>query len=385
MDETEESGAMKPVYLDYNATTPIDTEVADAMLPFLRDHYGNPSSLYAYGTSAREAVDRARTQVADLLHCSPREVIFTSGGTESNNFAIKGTAWANRDRGNHIITSRVEHPAVEECFRYLEQQGFEASYISVDDTGRIDVKELRNAIRPDTILISVMHANNEVGTIEPLEEIAAIARDRGITFHTDAAQSVGKIPTDVEQLGIDLLSVAGHKVYAPKGIGALYVREGRVLEKFMHGAGHEGNMRPGTENVLEIVGLGKACEIARRDLAQNMTHMRAMRDRLHEGLVEAGHDMRLNGHPDERLPNTLSIGFKGMEALTLLSHMDGVFASTGSACHEGSPTVSGVLAALRVPFAYARGTLRLSTGRLTTKEEIDRVLAAIDTAIHTIQ
>lgn len=376
---------MKPVYLDYNATTPIDAEVADAMLPYLKEGYGNPSSLYEYGMATRKAVERARTQVADLLHCSPEEVIFTSGGTESNNFAIKGTAFAHREKGTHIITTRIEHPAVDEVFKYLERQGFQASYVPVDDTGRLDVDALKKAIRPETILISVMHANNEVGTIEPLEEISGIAKRKGIVFHTDAAQSVGKIATDVDQLGVDLLSVAGHKVYAPKGVGALYVRHGTVLEKFMHGAGHERNMRAGTENVLEIVGLGKACEIARRDLTRNMSHMSAMRDRLYEGLVKTGLDIRLNGHPHARLPNTLSIGFKGMDANTLLSRMKHVFASAGSACHAGSTDVSGVLAAMGVPLEYARGTLRLSTGRLTTKEEIDTVLATIRTTIHTIQ
>ena len=376
---------MKPVYLDYNATTPIDSEVADAMLPYLKEYFGNPSSLYEYGLVAKRAVERARRQVADLLNCMPEEIVFTSGGTESNNFALKGAAFANREKGNHIITSRIEHPAIEEVFRYLEAQGFQATYVPVDDTGLIDMEELKKAIRPDTILMSVMHANNEVGTIEPIGEISHIAKRHGIILHTDAAQSVGKISTDVEELGVDLLSIAGHKVYAPKGIGALYVRKGIILKKFMHGAGHERNMRAGTENVLEIVGLGQACEIAKRDLTKNMAHMTAMRNRLYEGLMKRTADVRLNGHPDVRLPNTLSLGFMDVEASLLLSKMEGVFASSGSACHEGSTAISGVLAAMHVPAEYARGTVRFSTGRLTTEEEIDTVISTISSAIHTIK
>jgi len=376
---------MKPVYLDYNATTPIDCEVADAMLPYLNERYGNPSSLYEYGTEAKKAVETARKQTADLLNCKPEEIVFTSGGTESNNFALKGAAFANRAKGNHIITSRIEHPAVEEVFKYLETHGFQATYVHVDNTGLIDMEELEKAVRPETVLMSVMHANNEVGTIQPIREISKIAKKHNIIFHTDAAQSVGKIPTDVKELGVDLLSIAGHKVYAPKGIGALFVREGIELEKFMHGAGHERNMRAGTENVLEIVGLGKACEIAKRDLEKNMAHMTAMRDRLHDGLMKAGQNVRFNGHPAMRLPNTLSIGFKDVEASFLLSRLEGVFASAGSACHAGSTAISGVLVAMNVPVEYARGTLRLSTGRLTTEEEIDKVISTINSTIHSIK
>jgi len=376
---------MKPVYLDYNATTPIDCEVADAMLPYLNERYGNPSSLYEYGTEAKKAVETARKQAADLLNCKPEEIVFTSGGTESNNFALKGAAFTNRAKGNHIITSRIEHPAVEEVFKYLETHGFQATYIHVDNTGLIDMEELEKAVRPETILMSVMHANNEVGTIQPIREISRITKKHDIIFHTDAAQSVGKIPTDVKELGVDLLSIAGHKVYAPKGIGALFVREGIELEKFMHGAGHERNMRAGTENVLEIVGLGKACEIAKRDLEKNMAHMTAMRDRLHDGLMKAGQNVRFNGHPAMRLPNTLSIGFKDVEASFLLSRLEGVFASAGSACHAGSTAISGVLVAMNVPVEYARGTLRLSTGRLTTEEEIDKVISTINSTIHSIK
>ena len=374
---------MKPVYLDYNATTPIDREVAEAMMPYMEQYFGNPSSLHWYGIQSKKAVQNARSQIALLLNCKPEEIIFTSGGTESNNFAIKGAALANRNKGNHIITSTIEHPAVTEVCKYLEAGGFQTSYIPVDETGLIDLAKLEKAITSQTILITVMHANNEVGTIQPIDEISKIARKQGIIVHTDAAQSVGKISTDVREIGVDLLSVAGHKIYAPKGIGALFVREGIQLEKFMHGAGHERNMRAGTENVLEIVGLGKACEIAKLGLKRNMTHLKEMRDRLYNGLKEKIKNIRLNGHPEKRLPNTLSIGFRNIEASSLLNELiiADIAVSAGSACHAGSTTISHVLAAMNVPMEFARGTLRLSTGIMTTEEEIDRVIKVISEAV----
>jgi len=374
---------MKPVYLDYNATTPIDSEVAEAMMPYMEQYFGNPSSLHWYGIQSKKAVQKARSQVALLLNCKPEEIIFTSGGTESNNFAIKGAALANRNKGNHIITSTIEHPAVTEVCKYLEAGGFQTSYIPVDETGLIDLVKLEKSITSQTILITVMHANNEVGTIQPIQEISEIARKHGIIVHTDAAQSVGKISTDVNELGVDLLSVAGHKIYAPKGIGALFVREGIQLEKFMHGAGHERNMRAGTENVLEIVGLGKACEIAKLGLKRNITHMKEIRDRLYNGLKEKIKNIRLNGHPEKRLPNTLSIGFRNIEASSLLNELiiADIAVSAGSACHAGSTTISHVLAAMNVPMEFARGTLRLSTGIMTTEEEIDRVIKVISEAV----
>jgi cysteine desulfurase len=367
---------MKPVYLDYNATTPIDHEVAEAMKPYLEEYFGNPSSLHLMGIAARKAVEKARRQVADLLNCIPEEIVFTSGGTESNNYAIKGVAFANRQKGNHIITSTVEHPAVTEVCKYLEAFGFRTTYIPVDKTGLIDPGKLEKAITKETILITVMHANNEVGTIQPIEDISVIAHKHGIVCHTDAAQSVGKISTDVNDLKVDLLSVAGHKVYAPKGI-----------EKFMHGASHERNLRAGTENVLEIVGMGKASEIAKRGLDTNMAHMMAMRDRLHNGLKNNIASVRLNGHPEKRLPNTLSIGFKGMEASALLNDliMADIAASAGSACHAGSTTVSHVLEAMKVPLEYAVGTLRLSVGKMTTEEDIDRAIAELAKAVQQYQ
>ena len=283
---------MKPIYLDYNATTPIDPEVAAAMLPYIREHFGNPSSTHAYGIEARKGVDKARGQVAALLNCSPAEVLFTSGGTESNNHAIKGAARAHRSKGNHIITSAFEHPAVTEVCEYLAADGFDITYVPVDAHGIIDLEALEKAITERTILVSVMHANNEVGTIQPIGEIARLARKRGILVHTDAAQSVGKIPVDAAELGVDLLTVAGHKLYAPKGVGALYCRDGVQLEKFMHGAGHETGRRAGTENVIGVAGLGAACEAAKRDLAANVDRMKRTRDRLQEGLLRAIADVR---------------------------------------------------------------------------------------------
>lgn len=373
---------MKPIYLDYNATTPIDPEVAEAMKPYLNEHFGNPSSSHAYGAQTKKAVEKARQQVAELLNCDPDEVVFTSGGSEANNYAIKGIAFAHGHKGCHIITSTIEHPAVTEVCKYLETKGFQVTYLPVDEWGLVDIKALEKAITPQTILVTIMHANNEVGTIQPIAEITKVARQQGIIVHTDAAQSVDKIPTHVDELGVDLLSVAGHKLYAPKGIGALYIRRGIHLEKLIHGAGHEWNLRAGTENVLEIVGLGKACEIAQRDLQKNIMTMKKMRDRLYEGLKEKLGEIRLNGHPEKRLPNTLSVSFANLAANTLLSEMEGIAASAGAACHSDSVDVSAVLKAMKVPPEYAMGTIRFSTGKMTTEEEIDQ---AIELIIKTIQ
>jgi cysteine desulfurase len=379
---------MKPIYLDYNATTPIDREVAEAMAPFLYEHFGNPSSTHPYGVVAKRAVEDARGQVAALLGCRAAEVAFTSGGTESNNYAIKGVAFARRVHGNHIITSAVEHPAVIEVCNWLETQGFRVTVLPVDEYGYIDPADVERAITPDTILVTVMHANNEVGTIEPISDIAKIAHRFGALMHTDAAQSVNKIPVDVDTLGVDLLSIAGHKLYAPKGIGALYVRSGVELDKQLQGADQEGGRRPGTENVLEIIGLGRACELARRDLEKNATHFRAMRDRLHQALLQELGDnlVRLNGHPEKRLPNTLSLSFRGIEANTLLSEIgERVAASAGAACHSDSIDVSAVLEAMKVPIEWAMGTVRFSVGRYTTSEEIDRATTIVSEAVRRLQ
>ena len=312
-----------------------------------------------------------------MLGCQPYEIIFTSGGSESNNYAIRGIVFARREKGNHIITSSIEHPAVTEVCRYLETQNFRVTYLPVDQYGLVDPAELEEAITPQTILISLMHANNEVGTIQPIPDVSALAKQNRIIMHTDAAQSVGKITAFVNELGVDLLSVAGHKLYAPKGIGALFIRKGTDLEKLIHGASHEQNKRAGTENVMGIVGLGKACEIAKRDLEENMVHMKLMRDRLHGGLQEKIEGIRLNGHEEKRLPNTLSIGFPQIEADKLLSKIEGVAASAGAACHSEHASISHVLTAMRVPEEYAKGTIRFSTGKMTTPEEIERAIEII--------
>ena len=366
-----------PIYLDVNGTTPLDPEVVDAMQPFWGAAFGNPSSGHAYGRHPRAAVAEARQQVADLLGCQPEEVIFTSGGTEANNHAIKGLLMADH-RGGHIITSSVEHPAVLAVCRFLARFGVQATYLPVDAHGQVNPEAVEAAIRKETRLISIMHANNEVGTLQPVAEIAAIARFRGIPFHTDAAQSVGKIPTRVDDLGVDLLSVAGHKLYAPKGVGALYARSGLALENFCHGAGQEGGRRAGTENVALVVALGKACDIANRGLERHARHMRDMRERLHRSLAGSLEGIALNGHPDRRLPNTLSLSFAGIDANRLLAALDGdVAASAGAACHADSVAVSHVLQAMQVPEDRARGTVRFSVGRTTTQEEIDSALAII--------
>ena len=379
---------MNPIYLDYNATTPIDREVAEAMAPYLYEYFGNPSSSHPYGVATKRAVEAARAQVADLLGCQLAEVIFTSGGTESNNYAIKGVALANRQRGNHIITSAVEHPAVIEVCHWLEEQGFRITVLPVDRTGLVDPADLERALTPGTLLVTVMHANNEVGTVQPIRELVELAHRHGALMHTDAAQSVGKLPVTVDELQVDLLSIAGHKVYAPKGIGALYVRSGVQLAPLIHGAGHEGGRRPGTENVLEIVGLGKACHVAGRDLEQNMAHFQEMRDRLHDGLVRilGPEAAQLNGHPEKRLPNTLSLSFRGVEANTLLSEIsDQVAASAGAACHADQVDVSAVLEAMHVPVEWAMGTVRFSVGRGTTAEQIDRAIDVVAGAVQRLQ
>lgn len=375
---------MNPIYLDYNATTPIDPEVADAMRPFLETYFGNPSSGHQYGRVTKKAVDAAREQVAGLLGCRADEIVFTSGGSESNNFAIKGIAGAHSERGNHIITSAIEHPAVIEVCRFLERKGFEVSYLPVDSYGLVDPDELRNAITAKTILISIMHANNEVGSIQPIAEIAEIAKAHGIFFHTDAAQSIGKIAVNVDELGADLLTVVGHKIYAHKGIGALYIRRGTELQRLIHGASHESGWRSGTENVLQMAGLGTACEIAGRDLFKNQQTMVRTRDLLFRLLQETSVGVRLNGHPEKRLPNTLNVGFQNIKANELLAEMTGVAASAGAACHSDKIAVSDVIAAMQVPEAYAMGTIRFSTGKTTTEDEVRASAEIIQNALNTL-
>jgi cysteine desulfurase len=376
----------QPIYLDYNGTTPHAPEVIEAMRPFLETAFGNPSSSHWYGARPRQAVAIARQQVAGLIGCRPEEIVFTSGGTESNNHAIRGMARALKAKGRHIITSAFEHPAVLEVCRHLEEEGFHTTFVPVDSQGMVDPAVVQEAIRDDTLLITIMHANNEVGTVQPIADIAAMAKARGIAVHTDAAQSLGKIPVDVKALGVDLLSVAGHKLYAPKGIGALYVRQGVRPQKFCHGAGQEGGWRAGTENVLEIVGLGKACEIAAENLKENMAHMLAMRDRLHDGIAKRVDALRLNGHPDHRLPNTVSLAFKGVAANRLLAEIgEQVAASPGAACHSDAVSVSHVLEAMRVPVDWAKGTVRFSVGRMTSAQEIDQTIDIVVDAVLRLQ
>ena len=364
----------KPIYLDYNATTPIDSRVRDAMLPYLGEHFGNPSTNYVYGQRAREAVEKARGQVAALITARPEEIVFTSGGSEGDNHAIIGAALANAHKGKHIITSRIEHPAVLKTCRYLEERlGFTVTYLSVDEYGILTPGEVRRAIRPDTILITVMHANNEVGTIEPIEEIGEITRERGIIFHTDAAQSCGKIAVDVNRLKVDLLTLAGHKLYAPKGSGALFIRSGTPIDSFIHGAGQEKGRRAGTENVPYAVGLGVACELAMHELPEYEGKVRGLRDRLHDligsGLGNA--KVHLNGHHEKRLPNTLNISLQGIAGEELLQRMPEIAASTGAACHAGSMEPSAVLLEMGSGRELALGALRLSLGRWSTRDEVD--------------
>jgi cysteine desulfurase len=367
-----------PIYLDYNATTPIDPRVADAIEPYLREHFGNPSSSHVYGRKAHQAVEQAREQVAELIGAHADEIVFTGCATEANNLAIRGAARALRGKGRHLITSAVEHPAVEQPFRLLDEGGLDVTVLPVDNYGRVDPANLSDALRDDTILVSIMHANNEVGTIQPIEEISAITRPRGILLHTDAAQSAGKIPVSVDDLGVDLLTLAGHKFYATKGVGALYVRRGTPLLPALVGAGHEAGLRPGTENVPAIVGMGEAARIAREDKLEKAQRIRILRDQLHSRLVEAIPGILLNGHPEHRLPNTLNISFPSVDGRELLeSAATDVAASVGSACHEDSESVSGVLGAMGIDLDRARGAVRLSLGSPTTEAEIERAAKAL--------
>lgn len=373
---------MKKIYLDYNASTPIAPEVAAVMRAAMDSGFGNPSSPHWAGVPAREMVEKARGQVASLLGCSAREIVFTSGGSEANNFALKGAYFASSRSRRHFITTRIEHPAIIEPLRFLERLGAEVAYLRVDGTGRIDPDDLRRAITVDTILVSVMHANNEVGTIQPVEACAAIAREHGIPFHTDAAQSVGKIPTRVDDLGIDLLSIAGHKFYAPKGVGALYIRNESALEPLIHGAGHEGGRRAGTESALLATALGRACELA-GDLSA-MQRAKALRERFWDRLKEQfGDRVMLNGHPDERLPNTLSVSFTGRVGAEILAALPDVAASIGSACHSGRVELSPVLEAMGVPLEVGMGAIRFSLGRGTTQDEINAVVEGLTPVVLT--
>ena len=365
------------IYLDYNATTPIDPRVAEAMGPFLTGGFGNPSSTHAEGRKAKSALEEARVRVARGLGCLPTEVVFTSGGSESNNLAIRGVVEARG--GGHVITSAVEHPAVLEVVLALEIEGRIAlSIVGVDRFGRVDPEAVAAVLRDNTVLVSLMLANNEVGTLQPVREVVALCREHGVAVHTDAAQAIGKVPVNVKDLGVDLLSVAGHKLYAPKGIGALFIREGVEIEPQIRGAGHERGLRAGTENVLEAVGLGAACEVADGEDSAEAKRLASLRDRLLALLRESFPDLVEHGDPEHRLPNTLSVAFPGHDAGELLGNLaDELAASAGSACHSGATMISYVLQAMGVEAEIARATVRLSVGRFTTEEEIDRAVKLI--------
>lgn len=367
---------MTSIYLDYNASTPIDPAVVGMMRPLLEEAYGNPSSGHWASVSARAALEKARGQVSALLGCADDEIVFTSGGSEANNLALKGVFFARGDRPSHIITTEIEHPAILVPCRFLERLGASVTYVPVDGSGLVDPDAIRKAITKDTCLISVMHANNEVGTIQPVAEIARTARAHGIFLHTDAAQSVGKIAAKVDELGVDLLSVAGHKLYAPKGVGALYVRHGVALEPLIHGASHESGRRAGTESALLTAALGKACEIAQAWIG--MPEVERLRDKFWDRLRAAfGNRVILNGHPEKRLPNTLNVSFVGHNGAEILARMPTIAASTGSACHSGQITLSPVLQAMRITPEVGLGAIRFSLGRGTREHEIETVVAEL--------
>lgn len=367
------------IYLDNNATTPTDERVVEAMLPYFCKKYGNPSSIYKLANESETAKEEARDKVAKLLNAKPYEIVFTGCGTESDNFAIKGTAFVNREKGNHIITSSIEHHAVLNACKWLEKQDFEVTYIGVDKHGVVNLDELCEAITDKTILISIMHANNEVGTIEPIKEIADIAKDNGIYFHIDAVQTVGKLPIDVNDLSVDLLSMSGHKFYGPKGVGALYIRKGTKIDSLLHGGHHERNRRAGTENVPGIVGLGKASEIAMEEFEEEERSVKKLRDRLEKGLMEKIDDVIINGHPERRLPSTLNLSVKYVEGESILLQLNhnGIAASSGSACTSGSFEPSHVLTSMGIPPDVAHGSLRFSVGRSNTEKDIDKVIEVL--------
>jgi len=349
------------------------------MLPYLTERFGNASTLYSFGREAKEALEEAREKVASLIGANPQEVFFTSGGTESDNWALIGVMFARERKGRHLITSAIEHHAVLETCRFLERRGFEVTYLPVDADGLVDPEEVKKALRPDTVLVSIMHANNEIGTIEPLEEIGEMLQQREVLFHTDAVQTVGSIPVDVKALQVNLLSLSGHKLYGPKGVGALYIRRGTRIWPFIHGGGQERNRRAGTENVAGIVGLGKACELAAVDLEERAERLKQLREQLIEGLFARIEDIRLNGHRTRRLPNNVNICVEGVEGESMLLMLDweGIAVSTGSACSSGSLEPSHVLEAIGVPPAIAQGSLRFTFGRENSEEDVERVLEVL--------
>jgi cysteine desulfurase len=373
------------VYLDHNASTPVHPEVVAEMLPYFGEVFGNPSSVHAFGREAREAVDVARDRVAGFLRVRPEEIVFTSGGTESDNFGVKGLAWA-RGRG-HIITSKIEHHAVLRTCQALEAQGFTVTYLPVDEHAMIDPDDVRRALRPDTIAISIMHANSEVGTIQPAREIGAIAREHGVPFHVDAVQTFGKVDVDVDACHIDLLSFSGHKIYGPKGVAGLYIRKGTRMVSVQHGGEHERRRRAGTENVPGIVGLGKAVEVRARDMKEEAGRLTGLRDRLWDGIRARVPDVRLNGHPTERVPGTANIAYKNVESESIVLGLDlkGIAVSAGSACTSGSVEPSYVLVAMGVPLEWAMGAVRSSLGRSTTAEDVEYVIESVEPVVRKLR
>jgi cysteine desulfurase len=373
---------MSNIYLDYNASTPVDPEVVQAMWPYVQSQHGNPSSTHTFGRPLKEAIETARRQLADLLSCDPQGLIFNSGASEGNNTVLKGAAFSFRARGDHIITCQVEHPCILNSCAFLEKQGVKVTYVEVDRFGMVDPDTIRKAITPKTMLISIMHANNEVGTVQPIAEISRIAKEHEIPMHTDAAQSIGKIPMSIQQLGVDFVSIAGHKFYAPKGVGALYQRKGIEIEPLIHGAGQENNFRSGTMNAPSIVALGKAAELANREFQHHDNSVQWLRDEFQRLLMEAlGDRIEINGHPEKRLPNTLHVSFRGTTGVDLLARTPEIAASTGAACHSGQVYISATMKAMRIDPVLAAGSVRFSLGRFTTREEIVRAVDSIRKAI----
>ena len=370
---------MRRIYLDHAATTPTHPEVVKAMLPYFTDVFGNPSSIYSCGQEARRAMEEARTKVAELIGARSEEIVFTSGGTEADNCALNGIAYANENKGNHIITTPIEHHAVMEACKFLQRRGFRITYLPVDEYGLVDPQDVKKAITGKTILISVMHANNEVGTVEPICEIGKIAKEAGVYFHTDAVQTAGHIPVNVDELSVDLLSISGHKLYGPKGVGALYVRKGIKLVSLIHGGEQERRHRAGTENVPAIVGFGKAIELAGQAMDKEAERLSYLRDKLIKGLVERIEHIRLNGHPSRRLPNNVNVSVDFVEGESMLLNLDleGICTSTGSACSSASLEPSHVLLALGLPLEQAHGSLRFTSGRENTEEDVEQVLEVL--------
>jgi cysteine desulfurase len=374
-------------YMDHSATSPVDPEVLEAMLPYFTSNFGNASTLYTLGREARGAMENARKQVSSLIGSKPEEVYFTSGGTESDNIAIKGTVSHLKKKGNHIITSSIEHPAVDETCKYLEKNGYQVTYLPVGEYGIVKITDVEEAIKDETILITIMHANNEIGTIQPIAEIGKLVREKGIIFHTDAVQTVGKIPVNVEELNVDLLSISAHKLYGPKGIGALYIKNGLRVDPLLHGGGHERGIRPGTENVAGIVGLGKACQIAQENLDENIEYVTILREKLIKGILETIEQSFLNGHPTKRLPNNANFRFSSIEGESLILQLDtkGIAASTGSACSSKKLEPSHVLMAIGLEEVDAHGSLRISLGKENTEEDIDYTINAIGEVVERLR